>query len=227
MIKKLEIACFSKESAFIAAEAGADRIEFCSDYNSGGITPSVEDFRKVRKQTGIPVYVMIRPRAGDFVYSPEEIFKMKSEIKLFSEEGADGFVFGVLNTDRTVNSEACFELMNGAGKHPCTFHRAFDRCVDPMTAASRIISCRFTSVLSSGMENSALQGAELLKRLIDFTGGKLNVIAGGGVRSSNIEAVCRIAETEFYHSSGIVSGIDANRSEIEKMKEILRKCSTE
>lgn len=225
MKKKIEIACFSPVSARTAIGAGADRIEFCSDYKSGGVTPSVGDFIALKKCTLIPIYVMIRSRPGNFVYSADEIKQMKSDILLFKDAGADGFVFGVLDHDNTVNEKYCCELLDAAGGLPCTFHRAFDKCLDLHAAAETIALCGFTGILSSGKAKTAAEGAGILSNLIARTEGKISFIAGGGVRSKNIEKLCRDVETEFYHSSGIVEGGEADRSEIEKMIQILKKCS--
>ena len=124
----LEIACFNKESAVIAAKAGADRIEFVQIFHLGGTTPDLEDFKKFKKEIDVPIYVMIRPRGGNFFYSDEGFSLMKHQLQNFYNAGADGFVFGILDqndegkTKRAM--QGTYQFVKGK---PCTFHRAFDR----------------------------------------------------------------------------------------------------
>ena len=124
--KKLEIACFNLESALIAQENGADRVELCAEMHLGGTTPNFETIKKAKENLSIDVYVMIRPRGGNFVYSKAEFQQMKSEIEKIKKLNVNGFVFGILNVDNLVNNEQNTELVNLTNPIPCTFHRAFD-----------------------------------------------------------------------------------------------------
>jgi copper homeostasis protein len=110
-MKKLEIACFNLDSAKIAAQAGADRIEFCADYSLGGITPSKSDFSELRSFYSGSIYVMIRPRGGDFVYTDTELSHMQEDINAFGKLGADGFVFGALTNTNQIDAAANSELI--------------------------------------------------------------------------------------------------------------------
>jgi copper homeostasis protein len=159
----LEVACFDVESCFIAQQAGADRIEFCSNYNSGGVTPLWDDILKVRDGLKIPLHVIIRPREGNFVYSVEEIDMMKRDIFFCKEHKIDGLVFGILNPDNTVNIETTKELVELAKPMSLTFHRAIDACADIEKALEDIIELGFNRVLTSGGQQSAPEGIELLK----------------------------------------------------------------
>jgi copper homeostasis protein len=221
-MKKLEIACFSLDSAKIAAHAGADRIEFCADYNLGGITPNIADFSELRAFYSGPIYVMIRPRGGNFVYTDTELRKMQDDITAFGKLGADGFVFGALTIDGQVDLEANAQLLAATAGLPCTFHRAFDSCTNQQEALSRLESLGFNSILSSGGMKTALDGIENLRSAQKNT--ILNIIAGGGIRSKTILALAKEFDTEFYHSSGIIHGDITDASEITALKKTLALC---
>jgi copper homeostasis protein len=221
-MKKLEIACFSLDSAKIAAHAGADRIEFCADYNLGGITPNTADFSELRAFYSRPIYVMIRPRGGNFVYTDTELKQMQEDINAFGKLGADGFVFGTLTADGHVDLAANAQLLAGTAGLSCTFHRAFDSCTNQQEALSQLESLGFSSILSSGGMNTALDGIENLRSTKKNT--KLNIIAGGGIRSNTIGTLAKQFDTEFYHSSGIISGDIADTTEIAALKKVLALC---
>jgi copper homeostasis protein len=221
-MKKLEIACFNLPSAKIAAHAGADRIEFCANYTLGGITPNEADFNELRALYSGPIYVMIRPRGGNFVYTDTELMQMQEDINAFSKLGADGFVFGALTTNGQVDLAANEQLIAATSGLPCTFHRAFDSCINQQEASSRLESLGFNNILSSGGMKTALDGIENLRSAQKNT--TLNIIAGGGIRSSTIVALARQFETEFYHSSGIISGDIADATEITALKKALALC---
>lgn len=227
MNKKLEAACFSVHSALVAIESGVDRIEFCADYNAGGVTPSLSDFKNVKEKAGaIPVYVMIRPRSGNFHYHMEELLQMKSDIDRFGKAGADGFVFGVLTHEMAVNIPVCSLLAERAAGLPLTFHRAFDRCADATKAIEDIIACGFMSVLTSGKAANVAEGADLLTQLVSDYGHRIECIAGGGIRSTNLLPLCRQIPAPWFHSAAITGGTEADKEEWQKMIKILRQCET-
>jgi copper homeostasis protein len=222
MIKKLEVACFNLRSAFTAMAAGADRIEFCADYSVGGLSPSINELKILKTMGNTPVYVMIRPRAGDFVYSEEEIQRMLKSINAFKLHGADGFVFGALTAENTIDIPANQQLVHAASPLPCTFHRAFDRCRDPFAALEDIIGLGIQNILSSGGQNTALQGAGLLNKLKAAADKKVSFVAGGGVRSGNITPLTNAFDTEFYHSSGITDTTEfADQEELKRLRKAL------
>ncbi len=204
MAKNIEIAAFNLESALVAAQVGVDRIEFCADYHSGGITPSTDDFRVLRKTYLNPIYIMIRPRGGDFIYTPAEIEIMGKSILEFRNLGADGYVFGVLDADYQVDVNKNKYLVGLCNSLPVTFHRAFDRAKNPSFALQTIIDCGFKNILSSGGEKCVSDGVSLLTNLQIQAKDKISFIAGGGVRSDNLEALIHAFKTDFYHSSAIV-----------------------
>ena len=217
----LEIACFTAESAEIAAGAGADRIELCENQAAGGTTPPAAWLDRVKANVRIPVFVMIRPRGGDFNYSDAEFDEMKAQVDSFRSK-ADGFVLGLLDQEHEIDISRTRQLVQRASPLPCTFHRAFDETADPMQALEAVVSTGCTSILSSGGATNAGAGTAVLKQLVEKADGRITIIAGGGVRLSNIEDICLTAGVSVCHSSAITAG-DAlpSASEIRQMKNLL------
>ena len=217
--KSLEIACFNLESAIVAQEYGADRVELCDNMLEGGTTPDFEIARKVRAKLTIKLNVMIRPRGGDFVYNDIEFEEMKSDIQEFKEINVDGFVFGILNEDNSLDLKRNKELVELASPISCTFHRAFDVVSNVYGSLESVISCGFKTVLTSGQGKNVVEGIEVLKNLVEKANDRVLIMPGGGLRSSNIDMLNKIVKAPFYHSSAITnSGKIANGNEIEKIK---------
>ena len=214
----LEIACFNKESAIIAAKAGADRIEFCAGFEVGGTTPSLHDYMELKKEITIPIFVMIRTRGGDFCYNNEEFQQMKNQLLEFKKVGADGFVFGILDGNLEINFIQNKELVELADGIPCTFHRAFDRVKDYHKSLEEIINCGFKTILTSGTKSNVSEGKEILKTLIKISNERIDILCGGGLRSTNISEIKNYTKAKNFHSSGIVNGILPDAEEIKKMK---------
>ena len=215
----LEIACFEITSAETALASVADRIEFCADGYLGGTTPNIDEFRYLRDKFAKPIFVMIRPRGGDFYYSDADFERMKQGIKEFKESGAAGFVFGILKEGNFVDEEKCAELIKLAGNTPCTFHRAIDRTPNLDEAIETIIRLGFKNVLTSGGKSSAMEGKGNLKNLIENYSSKINILVGGGVRSNNIAALKAVTGASFFHSSAILPyEAFANDNEIRRLK---------
>lgn len=203
---KLEIACFNEAAALTAAQAGADRIELCEDYSLGGISPSVALLKKLKAQTNFPVNVMIRPRGGDFCYTDVEFEAMKADITALKAAGADGFVFGILTSEGVVNVAQNKTLVDMTEGMPCTFHRAFDGLADKSAGLEDVISCGFTTILTSGGEHPAVEGISTLKALKTQAGDRLTILVGGGVRSFN--AAQFTADFDYVHSACIKPGTE-------------------
>ncbi|MBS1635585.1 MAG: copper homeostasis protein CutC [Bacteroidetes bacterium] len=199
----LEIACFSAESAFVAAANGAGRIELCEDYSCGGISPSAETAMQVIKQVKVPVFIMIRPRAGNFIYRASELEYMKQQMILFGEMGCAGFVFGALTSENTVDLDACKYLVSSTGSLPCTFHRAFDITPDPGKALENVIACGFSRILTSGGQDTAMAGAAQIRELITRANNRIVIMPGGGVRASNISDLRNVTGAVEYHSAAL------------------------
>ena len=197
----LEVPVFTPEAALVADKAGADRLELCSSYAEGGETPGAGLFSMIKKSVSIPVFVMIRPRGGDFVYNPFELEVMQEEIKVLSSLGADGFVFGILNEDGTVHEDACRNLVEIAGNKPSTFHRAFDQTRDPHQAMEVIIRCGFKRILTSGTKQSVGEGIDILKGLMDRASDRIIIMPGGGMKPDYLNVLNRDGLLREIHAS--------------------------
>lgn len=215
MMRILEIACFNYESALIAAKAGADRIEFCSDFSSGGLTPDLKETEKLIKEISIPVFVMIRPQ-NNFLLSETQIRNSISEIRNFEEIGVKGFVIGSINNNR-LDKSSNLQIIQSSNL-PFTLHRAFDRTVNLFQTLEDAIEIGFNRILCSGGKGNAIDNIEMLKKLNEAASNRITIMPGGGVRSSNIEKLLETGCNEF-HSSGILSGGIADEDEIKKIIE--------
>ena len=221
-MKKLEIACFNLESALIAQKAGADRVELCDGIEVGGTTPNLETVKEVRQILTIDLFVMIRPRGGNFVYSGEEIEKMKKSIVEMKNVGVDGFVFGILNEDDLIHQQKNKELVELAKPFPCTFHRAFDEVFDYEKALEDVIDCGFSTILTSGTKSNVIEGIQILKQLVEKASNRITIMPGGGLRSSNSIELKKVLNTNFYHSSAITDkGEIVNYNEVTALKSAL------
>lgn len=222
-MKKFEIACFNLESAILSQKAGADRVELCANISVGGTTPLIEMIQQAREYLTIDIYVMIRSRSGNFVYSEVEFEQMKSEIETIKELGVNGFVFGILNEDNTINVKQNSALVELAKPLPCTFHRAFDSVFNYEQGIEDVITCGFSTVLTSGTYANVMEGKEVLKKLVVQAQNRIEIMPGGGLRSNNISELNQIVNGNWYHSSAITDGTEiANPDEIIQLKKKLQ-----
>ena len=198
---RFEICANSVASCVAAQEGGADRVELCAGIPEGGTTPSYGMIRNARECIDIALNVIIRPRGGDFLYSESEIKEMIYDIQAAKELGADGLVFGCLNPDGTVDMKTMSRLMEAAGDTPVTFHRAFDHTNDPFKALEDIISLGCARILTSGCRPTALEGADLLSRLVEKAGERIIIMPGCGVRENNIAEIARLSSAREFHFS--------------------------
>jgi copper homeostasis protein len=218
MKKQLEIACFNMVSALVSQQAGADRVELCDGFNEGGTTPALETVQKAHEKITIDLYVMIRPRGGNFVYTEEEFSQMKTSIEALKPY-CKGFVFGILNRNNTVNIKQNSTLVHFAHPLPCTFHRAFDEVDDYEQALEDVICCGFSTLLTSGTYTDVIKGKEVLKKLVVQAQNRITIMPGGGLRSLNIQALDNYVQATFYHSSALLDHSRiANTEEILKLK---------
>lgn len=202
MSTKLEIAVFSVEAAVTALKAGAHRIEFCENPQDGGTTPSYGSLKTLRSYTTQPVFPIIRPRGGDFLYSRSEFEVMKADLQISKELGYLGAVIGLLNADGSIDTKRTKELVDIAGPTmQISFHRAFDRCKDPFIALEEIISTGCKRILTSGQVPNAADAMPLLKKLVEQAGDRIIIMPGSGVRSSNIKEIIQATGAKEMHSS--------------------------
>ncbi|MFM1930265.1 MAG: hypothetical protein RL387_1593 [Bacteroidota bacterium] len=201
MGKLLEIAVFNIESALTALSAGADRIEFCENPMEGGTTPSFGSLKTLIQKTSQPIFPIIRPRGGDFLYSDDEFASIKSDLLLVKELGYPGAVIGLLKEDGHIDINRTAELVSMAGQMEITFHRAFDRCIDPLKGLEDIIQTGCKRILTSGQVPNAGNALPLLKELVEIANDRIIIIPGSGVRASNIAEIINKTGAKEIHSS--------------------------
>ena len=197
----LEIAVFSVEAALAAIEAGADRIEFCENPHEGGTTPSFGSLSTLISLTSKPVFPIIRPRGGDFLYTKNEFKAMKSDVLMAKKLDYPGIVIGLLNQDGSIDVERTKRLVDLASPMEVTFHRAFDRCKDPFKALEDIIATGCKRILTSGQVPNAVDATSLLKKLVEQAGDRVIIMPGSGVRSNNIKEIIQATGAKEIHSS--------------------------
>ncbi len=227
MPRSLEIIGFNIESCGIAQLAGAHRIELCDNPAEGGTTPSYGFIKAARKKLHIPLYPIIRPRGGDFLYRDEEYRIMRTDVGICKSLGCDGVVIGMLQADGTVDVERCRHLVELAYPMEVTFHRAFDRTKDPFQAMEDIISIGCERILTSGQQPHAQDGAVLIKQLIEKAAERIIIMPGSGVRSDNIVALAEKTGAIEFHSSARIRTGSMMRYMNEGLKEKLEKVSVD
>lgn len=236
---KLEIIGFNIESCITAQQAGADRIELCDNFSEGGTTPSYAFIKTAREKLSIELFVMIRPRGGDFLYSDNEFAIMKQDIEVCKNLGCDGVVFGMLNSDGNVDKIRCIELVDYAYPLGITFHRAFDRTKDPFKSLEDIIEIGCERILTSGQQKKAIDGAEIIKQLILQADDRIIIMPGSAVNSENIISLAESTGAVEFHSSASMfidsrmeytkesmneklQHIIVNKDEVEKMTKLIK-----
>ena len=197
----LEVIAFTISSCITAQKAGAHRIELCDNPGEGGTTPSYGTIELVRQNISIDVYVMIRPRGGDFCYSSYEFHSMKRDISQSQKLSVDGIVFGILNPDGTIDKKRCKELIAQARPLKVTCHRAFDMTRDPFEALEDCIEVGFDRILTSGQRPLASDGAELIGELIQRAKGRISIMPGSGVNENTIQNLISISKAKEIHFS--------------------------
>lgn len=185
-----------------AVAGGADRIELCAALGAGGITPSEGFIRTALEKSPVPVFVMIRPREGDFLYSPEELEVMRKDVLLCRSLGVPGIVTGMLTADGGIDRDQACRMLDAAGPMEVTFHRAFDLSKNAQESFSVLVGIGFHRLLTSGMEASAPAGTACIRQLVNQSSGRLTVMAGAGVRPENVAALVRDTGVREVHLSG-------------------------
>lgn len=196
----LEISVETLEAAMAAERGGADRIELCGNLSIGGVTPGADLLRTVRAKLRIPIFSMVRPRAGDFAYSDAEFAEMKRAISEAKESGMNGIVLGILTADRRVDIERTRELVEAAKPVPVTYHRAFDEAANLHQALDDVIQTGAKRILTSGGAKSALVGAAVLAELIEGAGERIVIVPGAGITARNAELVAQQTGAREFHS---------------------------
>lgn len=220
----LEVCAYNIQSCIIAERAGAGRIELCADPVAGGTTPSYGTIQYVLDNISIPVFPMIRPRGGNFVYDADELAIMKKDILICRELGCPGIATGVLLPNGTIDIESMKRIVDWAHPMAVTCHKAFDRTTDAFKSLEDLVAAGCARVLTSGLQQTAVDGIDTLSKLVVQAAGRIIIMPGGGVRSTNIALLCKETNATEYHSSGILAKSDnyiADEAEIRTMAGLL------
>ena len=210
MNKPLIDGCFfSYASCWAPARGGADRLELCANLAIGGTTPSASLFKQVQRDCDVKINVLIRPRFGDFLYTEPEMEEMCEEIKMFRDLGANGVVIGTLTADGALDQEKMRRLMDCAGGIDVTLHRAFDMTRDPMDALEAAIALGCKTILTSGQEKDAAAGKDTLKAVYAQAAGRIDIMAGCGVKKWNIQEIHDHTGIVVFHTTGRKDPLDS------------------
>jgi copper homeostasis protein len=196
-----ELCAETMQACLAAREGGADRIELCSALSEDGLTPSHGFIEAAVKRSGLPVYVLLRPRAGDFVYSDAEFALIREDLLHARALGASGFVLGILRTDGSVDVERTGELVELAAPLEVTFHRAFDLTPSLGAALEEVMATGCRRVLTSGGELDVITGAGNLARLVKQAAERITIAVGGGLRLENAAFVAQATQARHFHGS--------------------------
>ena len=219
----LEVCCGNPESVDAAVAGGARRIELCASLEQDGLTPPVSWLRAIRaKYPSLRIHVLIRHRAGDFVYTPDEVDTMVLQIEEALKAGADGIVIGALTPAGDIDLPAMERLVSAAGNASITFHRAFDVCRAPFEALEQIIGLGCDRILTSGQEATAEAGAARLGELRRRTRGRIGILPGGGVTPGNAARILAATGYAEIHASASVTRDGKKVTDAGKVAEILR-----
>jgi copper homeostasis protein len=213
----LEVSVESVSGAMAAERGGAQRVELCAALAVGGTTPNAQRMRQVRASVQLPVFAMIRPRGGDFVYSQSELAAMRQDIEVAKSAGMNGIVLGILRADGTVDVERTRELVERAKPLPVTFHRAFDVLTDLRKSLEDVISTGAARILTSGGAASAPDAVDLIAELVEAAGERIIILPGSGINPWNIERVVKQTLAREFHSglsSYISRGSDGDGFEL-------------
>jgi copper homeostasis protein len=214
----------SVQSAIQGGLGGANRIELCANLEVGGITPSRKNIKKTKGLLNIPLYILIRPRAGRFIYTGKEILKMIDDIQFCKKAGCDGVVIGMLKKDGSINKEQCTQLVNIAKPMHVTFHRAFDEGNDLQQNLEDVIDCGCDTLLTAGQSENVNSGISNLEQLVILAKERITIVAGSGVNATNAKTLYKIGVRNF-HLSGSIKNLNGELETssllIKKMKDKL------
>ncbi|MBQ2022375.1 MAG: copper homeostasis protein CutC [Lachnospiraceae bacterium] len=211
MNKPLIEACVdSYQSCVNATKGGADRLELCSHLIIGGCTPTLPVFKQVQRDCkGVKINVLIRPRFGDFLYTEDEIEAMCEDIAMFRDLGANGVVIGALTPDGDLDIEVMKRMMACAGDMDVTLHRAFDMTRDPFKTLEEAIELGCKTILTSGQQSNVVEGKDLLKEVYEKAAGRIDIMAGCGVKKWNIQEIHDHTGIVVFHTTGRKGVLDS------------------
>ncbi|HTE24202.1 copper homeostasis protein CutC [Flavitalea sp.] len=206
--RTLEVCAFNIQSCIVAEKGGAVRVELCDNPVEGGTTPSYGTIKQAREKISILLYPIIRPRSGNYYYNEDEYDIIKHDIMICRELGCNGISVGAQNIDATINIEMLKRIVEWAGPLGVTCNRAFDGTPDPFQALEDIIEAGCERVLTSGQESAAPDAGELLGKLVKQAAGRIIIMPGAGVKSSNIKKLAEQSQATEFHSSARVVAVN-------------------
>lgn len=220
---QLEVCAYNFQSCLIAEKVGAARVELCDNAMEGGTTPGYGVIKRVREKISIQLYPIIRPRGGDFFYDDDDMAIIKNDILLCKQLGCDGISTGVHLQNGDIDTARLQRIVEWAYPMGVTCHRVFDATPDPFKAMEDIIACGCERILTSGQKNTAPEGMELLKQLVQKAAGRISIMPGAGVRSSNIQPlIAGTGATEFHTSARTNAGsLLADEEELVKILSVM------
>ena len=213
----IEICVGSAAAAIEAARAGADRVELCENLWEGGTTPSAGTIAAACQRAGVPVFVLVRPRGGDFLYNDTEFDVMRHDVQTAKQLGASGIVTGILTADGRVDTARTAELVALAHPLPVTFHRAFDMAADPFAALEDCVRLGIRRILTSGQARTAIEGAELIAELVRRANGRTGILPGAGINEKNaarLVAQTGVTELHFTAHKTVDSGMGFRQTDV-------------
>jgi copper homeostasis protein len=206
----LEICCGSIDDAIQSEKGGADRIELCSALFLGGLTPSLGTIQEAKQRLKIQVMVMVRPRGGGFCYTEAEMATMERDAEIAVENGADGVVFGILQADGKIDVARSKRIRQRIGGRQAVFHRAFDVTPDPFEALDQLVDLGITRILTSGQKNTVPEGLDLIKKLVERAGDRIEILPGGGILHYQVNEVIERTGCKQIHLTAWGTAIDSS-----------------
>lgn len=197
----LEVCAFNIQSCIVAEQVGAQRIELCDNPKEGGTTPSYGTIQRVKEKVSIALYPIIRPRAGDFLYNEDEFAIMRRDIEICKQLGCEGISTGIQLADGSIDTERMKRLVDWAYPMGVTCHKVFDITPDPFVALEALINCGCERILTSGLGATAVDGVDMLAKLVNASGERIIIMPGGGVRASNISLLAEKTGAKEFHAS--------------------------
>jgi copper homeostasis protein len=223
----LELATFKAESVLIAERIGVGRLELCEDYSCGGLTPSMDYFKYARENFSRDIFVMIRPRTGGYVFTDAEFEGMLEDVSRFRDAGANGFVCGFFQNNEEIHRQQLVKFVDVCQNLPVTFHRSFDDLSDWKKGLELLIDSGCKRLLTSGDGANAFEGRKRLREMVDYAHGRLIILPGGGIRSTNIKEIISEVVPVEVHTAALSPGISevADELELNKLLQLLNKSS--
>ena len=221
MNRKLEVCTFNLDDLEIAAKNKVSRIELCINKNYGGITPPYNHIIDAIS-LGVMIHPIIRPRAGNFIYTSKEINSIINDVRFCRENNCSGVVLGVLDSNNEVDISNCKKIIKESGDMSLTFHRAFDETIKPYESMEKIIDLGFDRILTSGQEEKATDGVSLINKLVKQSKGRISIMPGSGIRASNVDLFLENNGISEIHSSCYINGSFSEKELVRMINKVLK-----